>query len=282
MKNCFVKVFAFGLVLMSFSVQAQNLTALQDELDDIKEELKIIHQKVYYDQANAAVGLGSGNGTTLSEYDEIIRNLNGKFEELEYKIKQLDERLNTMNKDIETRFNMLQGKPIAAATGSFDEPKRYGATIANGAPKSIVGDKVTSGTLKDLGGKAEAVDVLYKQGLSALEAGDTASAEQKFYMILENYPTDKLAGNAQYWLGEVYYKNRDYKKAAVAFAKGYENYKNGNKGADSLYKLGISMASLDKKSEACSALLNLPVEFPKANADILNKAKAKASSLGCK
>ena len=84
MKNCFVKVFAFGLVLMSFSVQAQNLTALQDELDDIKEELKIIHQKVYYDHANAAVGLGSGNGTTLSEYDEIIRNLNGKFEENNY------------------------------------------------------------------------------------------------------------------------------------------------------------------------------------------------------
>jgi len=282
MKN-FLKLFVIlNVLLMSVTVQAQNFTALEDELDDIKEELKIIHQKVYYDQANAAVGISSNGAPTLSEYDEIIRNLNGKFEELEYKIKQIEERLNTMNKDIDTRFNMLQGKPIAAASGAMSELKRYAPTVANGAPKSIVGDTVTSGTLKDLNPVVESVDSLYKKGLSALEASDTLQAEQNFKLILDHYPTDKLAGNAQYWLGEVYYKNKDYKKAAVAFAKGYEDYKNGNKGADSLYKLGISMANLDKKDEACAALKNLPIEFPKANADILNKAKAKASSLGCK
>lgn len=282
MKNC-LKMFVISCVaLASFSVRAQNFTALQDELDDIKEELKIIHQKVYYDQANAAVGISGNGGATLSEYDEVIRNLNGKFEELEYKIKQIEERISAMNQDINTRFNMLQGKPIAAASSGMAEPKRYNATVANGAPKSIVGDTVTSGALKDLNPVGQSADSLYKQGLSALESSDTALAEQNFRLILDRYPTDKLAGNAQYWLGEVYYKNRDYKKAAVAFAKGYEDYKDGNKGADSLYKLGISMANLDKKDEACAALKALPAEFPKASEDIVNKAKTKASSLGCK
>ncbi len=91
-----------------------------------------------------------------------------------------------------------------------------------------------------------------------------------------------MASNAQYWLGEVYYKDGNYAKAAVAFGKGYENYKNGNKGADSLYKLGLSMSMLGKDPEACAALKNVAVEFPKADAELKNKAKSQAQKLGCK
>jgi len=280
-KNLYAFVCLFAMSA-AFSARAQDFVNVQDQLDDIKEELKIIHQKVYYDQANASVSVTTNGAGNLSEYDEIIRNLNGKFEELEYKIKQLDERLNAMNKDIDTRFKLLEGKPIAAATGSFSEPKKYGASVANGAPKSIVGDAVTSGSLKDLGAPAGEVEGIYKNALSDLNGGHQIEAEQGFQLILDRYPNDKLAGNAQFWLGEIYYRDQDYKKAVVAYKNVYVNYKNGNKGAESLYKLGLSMQQLGKKSEACAALTNVASEFPNAGADIKNKAKAQASKIGCK
>ena len=103
-----------------------------------------------------------------------------------------------------------------------------------------------------------------------------------FSIILNKYSSDKLAENAQYWLGEVYYKDKKFDKAAVAFAKGYNNYKNGSKGADSLLKLGLSMAQIGKKEEACLAFVNLPNEFKKANDSIKAKAKNEAQKLGCK
>lgn len=280
-KNLYAFVCLFAMCA-AFSVRAQDFVNIQDQLDDIKEELKIIHQKVYYDQANASVSVTTNGAGNLSEYDEIIRNLNGKFEELEYKIKQLDERVNAMNKDIDTRFKLLEGKPIAAASSSFSEPKKYGASVANGAPKSIVGDTVTSGSLKDLSAPAGEVESIYKSALSDLNNGHQIEAEQGFQLILDRYPNDKLAGNAQFWLGEIYYRDQDYKKAVVAYKNVYANYKNGNKGAESLYKLGLSMQQLGKKSEACAALTNVASEFPNAGVDIKNKAKAQASKIGCK
>ena len=74
---------------------------------------------------------------------------------------------------------------------------------------------------------------------------------------------------------------KDFAKAAVAFAKGYEKYK-GPKGPDSLLKLGMSMRELKKKTEACVAFMSLPTEFPKAEAALLSRAKSEASKLNCK
>ncbi len=279
-KTLILSVIALSLTSV-LPAHSQEMVGIQDQIDALKEELIVLNRKVYRDQADSAVSVTSTGAASFGEYDEIIRSLNGKFEELEYKIKQMDERISAMNKDIDTRFNMIEGKPIAAASGSIADQKKFGASVANGAPKSIVGDTVTSGTLKDLGRTQESVDSLYKKGLEALKGNDLIAAEQHFQLILSDYASDKLAGNAQYWLGEVYYKDQNYAKAAVAFAKGYENYKDGNKGADSLYKLGLSMSQLGKKTEACTALKNVPTEFPKADSELLGKAKSQAAKLGC-
>lgn len=42
------------------------------------------------------------------------------------------------------------------------------------------------------------------------------------------------------------------------------------------------MEKLGKKQEACTAFLNLPKEFPKAEASLISKAKARAAALKCK
>ena len=270
------------IILLSYPVFAQDFTYLQDQIDSIKEEMVILNRQVYRSRTDSAVSVTQNGTATLGEYDEIIRSLSGKVEELEYKLKQLDEKLNTINSDFETRFRMLEGKPIAAGTGTLSTPQKHAPSVAKGAPKSIIGDTVTSSSLQSLPGEPESVESIYKKGLEALQANDTTAADQHFRLILENYPNDKLASNAQYWLGETYYKEKKYDKAAVAFGKGYEKYKSGNKGADCLYKLGLSMKELGKKTEACAALKNLPIEFPKAEQSLKDKAKDQALKLGCK
>ena len=169
MKKIFKVVLACGVIGWTMSAKAQDLNALRQEIDTLKEEMIILNRKVYRDKTDSAIGFGTSQGANLGEYDEIIRNLNGKIDEFEYRLKQMDERISALNADVNTRFNMLEGKPIAAGTGSAPEVKRYGPAVANGAPKSIVGDAVVSGNLKDLidNGK-ESVDSLYKKGLEAL------------------------------------------------------------------------------------------------------------------
>ena len=280
-----LKFLALSYLLFSTQVNAQEIIGIQEQLDAIKEEIMILQRKVYRDSATSSVyeSNPARAEVKIGEYDEVIRNINGKVEELEYKIKTLEDKVNTINKDMDIRFRLLEGKPIPAGQASMETPKKFDTAVATGAPKSIVGDNITTGDLKNLMPE-QSMDVneLYTTGLETLKKGDSEKAEMYFTLILNKYSTDKLAGNAQYWLGEVYYKDKKYDKAAVAFAKGYNNYKDGTKGADSLLKLGLSMAQLNKKEEACTAFVNLPLEFKKAETSIIEKAKSEAKKLGCK
>lgn len=272
--------------LLLSPASAQELIGVQEQIDALKEEMIILQRKVYRENTDSYIAASNPAKAEvkLGEYDEIIRSMNGKIDELEHQLKQLESKIETINKDMDIRFKLLEGKPIPAAQGNMKTPKKFDPAVATGAPKTIVGDPVTTGALKNLtpAQQKASADTLYKGGLEALKSGNSIAAEQNFRLILDKYSTDKLAGNAQYWLGEVYYKDKNFAKAAVAFAKGYENYKTGSKGADSLLKLGLSMEQLGKKAEACSAFINLTAEFPKADKSIQAKAKSEAKKLGCK
>lgn len=283
-----LSAFVFGLSVLTLTstASAQEIIGIQEQIDSLKEEMIILQRKVYRDTTDANLNTLTSSTTAvkLGEYDEIVRTMNGKIDEMEFKIKSLEEKINTLNNDFEVRFKLLEGKPIPAAQGSLSTPKKFDTAVVSGAPKSVVGDDVTTGELKSLEPETEnlSIDELYKTGLEALKAGNSTIAEKNFTKIIQDFSSDKLAGNAQYWLGETYYVNKDFSKAAVAFGKGYQNYKNGAKGADSLLKLGLSMEQLGKKDEACSAFQNLADEFPNAEKSIKDKALAQAKKLGCK
>jgi tol-pal system protein YbgF len=122
---------------------------------------------------------------------------------------------------------------------------------------------------------------LYQQGYGALLQKDYAGAEIAFRQVVDSFPNDPLAANAQYWLGETYYVRGQYKNAADAFLKGYKKYKSGDKAPDTLLKLGMSLAELGQKDAACSTLVELQTKYPSAPEHIGDEAKAWRKKAGC-
>lgn len=276
------------IVLLASSVMLSGVAnaqlPLQVEVDQLREDVQVLQRKLYREQQDGLAPASAQEvAVKMGQFDQDLRTAVGKVDELEYKIKTLNERIDVMNKDIDVRFKMLEGKPLEGVGlgAQAQETKKFDAPVAEGAPASIVGDAISKGT--DLPAvKTLSAEEIYKQGMEALNAGDQDLAAQKFTSVMTKYPEHTLAGNAQYWLGEAYYAKKDYAKAAVAFGKGLEKYKNGNKGADSLLKLGMSMRELGKKEEACTAFKSLPTEFANADDDIKMKAADFAKALECK
>ena len=99
--------------------------------------------------------------------------------------------------------------------------------------------------------------------------------------FLNNQPTDPLAANAQFWLGETHFVNGDYREAAVAFATGYEKFPQAEKGSENLLKLGMSLGRLGQKQEACLTLIRLGEEYPDAPGSVKQQALAEQRDLGC-
>ncbi len=241
---------------------------LYDKVERLEKDVMTIQRKIYRGEVGTS-GTSSATVTgsmgslddlyaQIDEQKNVIQTLTAKVDTLEYNQKQLEERLNKMNTDIDVRFNMAA--------------KNMSSNTSSTASKTA-----TSSNASKLSAK-EAYDKAYK----IMEKGDYQTAEKEFTAFMRDYPKSDLVGNANYWLGETYYARKLYEQAAGIFADGFTKYKNNTKAPDNLLKLGLTMNNLGKKQDACTAFKSLPIEFPKASQTLKNRAKAEAKKLNCK
>ena len=263
-------VFGLGLMFVANSAFAQaDVSYLQEQLNQLKEDMTVVQRQLYREKNDTTAPQESVSNVQmrLGEYDQLIRDMNGKVENIEYRLNTLEKKMEVIEKDIDLRFSQMSKKAGMTA------PAPTAKSSSNNASKAQ--NKAALKT--DVAPKE-----LYEQALANLKENNLDDAELKFSQFLNTYPKDTLAENAQYWLGEVYYKKQDFAKAAVAFKEGYSKYPEGTKGPDCLLKLGLSMKSLGKTEEACTAFTNLPTIFGKVNPSIATRATDEAKKLNCK
>jgi tol-pal system protein YbgF len=121
----------------------------------------------------------------------------------------------------------------------------------------------------------------YQYAWGLLRAQDYPGAEAALRSFIAKHPKHTLAGNAQYWLGETYYVRKDYRQAAVAFAEGYQTYPNSAKAPDNLLKLGLALAQIGEKADACEAFAQLGRQFPTAPQSLKERATRERQRLAC-
>ena len=126
----------------------------------------------------------------------------------------------------------------------------------------------------------ESPESLYERSNESLLRRQFGDAEAGFSTFLSKYPDHSLAGSAQYWLGETFYAQRDYKRAAQSFLQGYKKYPKSRRAPESLLKLGISLKQLGQSDQACAAYAAVNAEYPKA-VDARKRAQAEARRADC-
>lgn len=186
----------------------------------------------------------------FNQLQQSITLLTGQIEQLQYRNQQLQQQLEKMQADYEFRLDQMEkgkggGGPRPAAPQAAAAPP----------PSSAAPPAAAAGA----GG-----DQMYNDAMKKLQDGDNAGAERGFKAFLQSHPKHALAGNAQYWLGESYYARKDYQNAMTAFAEGYKVYKTSPKGPDNLLKLGITLAVMGRKADACQVFAKFSQDYPRA------------------
>lgn len=272
------KFWGLGFVLGLLITNQVWADDLQTKLEKIERDLLVLQRQVY--RFNVADGQpeikeaasSSEVPKAYSDYlvsrmdliDEALSMLTNQVEELQFKNQNLTERLERIVKDLEFRLYEIENQkketskePIAVKK---EEP------VSNKTPLN----------------NTQEPEKIYNQAYNELKKANYVKAEEYLILFMNDFSEHELAGNAQYWLGETYYVRGDFEKSAVAFAKCYEQYGKGNKGADCLLKLGLSMASLGNTAEACVAFKSLDQEYPKALEPIKKRNSAEINRLNCK
>jgi tol-pal system protein YbgF len=99
---------------------------------------------------------------------------------------------------------------------------------------------------------------------------DYALAEEGFRTFLSKYPNDRLAPEAQYWLGESLFQRQLYRDAAENFLNVSTKYETTAKAPDSLLRLGQSLAALGERDAACASLAEVLRKYPRAAIGVKN------------
>lgn len=105
-------------------------------------------------------------------------------------------------------------------------------------------------------------DTLYQNALRDFSSGRNDLARQEFGDFLKNFPNSDLAGNAQFYLGEISYAQGDYTNALAAYDLVLVNYPKSFKIAAASLKKGEAMLATGQKASALRQFRAVVSRFP--------------------
>jgi tol-pal system protein YbgF len=126
------------------------------------------------------------------------------------------------------------------------------------------------------GKKELAENELYESAKQAFDKGEFETARDQFVDYLKRFPKAKNADNAQFWIGEIYYRDKWYEKAIMEYQKVIENFPDGNKVPAALLKQGLAFVSLNEKPNAKIILQEIIRKYPTSNEAKIAKEKLSA------
>ena len=110
---------------------------------------------------------------------------------------------------------------------------------------------------------------------------DYALAEDAFQAFLKNYPGDRRAADAQFWLGESLFQRQQYDAAASAFLDLSTKHSSHSKAPDALLRLAQSLAAMKQKEMACATLAEVGRKYPRASGSVKQGVEREQKRVHC-
>jgi tol-pal system protein YbgF len=277
----------FGLMSVTATAWAQNMEVVQRSPYAERESRSRFTPAAQPYSSNTP-GDAAGADARISQLEEQIRRLNGKLEEMQYKLTLAQTQNQQYQESVDRKLGLLEQRaasalssmpPVAptpsAAAPSTPPASTSGATMAATAPAA---GKPASAPLP----VPENAKDHYNQAFQLLNQANFKDARVSLESFVQKYPDDALVGNAYYWLGETHYVERGYPVAADNFRKGYEKLPTGPKAPDNLLKLGMSLQAMSKSAEACVVYDQIFLQFPNVSSTVRQKVEQEKTHAQCK
>lgn len=258
--------FALAIVLLALSACAsipeeESATAPTEQ----PSETLLSHQVVAAQEQSVRLEV------RLSEFEKKIGTLGQLVRKLAKQQNGLEERIERLHRGDGATGKAPSPPRVRSATRpgaqqkTSSPPRRGKSQSAAKARQSIS----TSSALT----AQESYNIAYR----SIRARKSEEAILHFRSFLRRFPNNKLAANAQYWLGESYYDLKEYPAALEEFGKVLTRYPNSRKAPDAYYKRALTYLRIKNPSLAALEFEKLIEEFPKDR--LTEKAKSRLRTL---
>ncbi|MEO8803338.1 MAG: tol-pal system protein YbgF [Rudaea sp.] len=269
-------------------------------------------ERVTHLEQQAQGGDARGNIGLVNQINALqsqVQTLQGQIEELRHQLDGMKQRGKDQYIDLDSRIGRLEGRNPAApaAAPAADNANPPVSDIQLGSPGSATPSQATSTPTDSTAvqsppgdmGTANATPAVpadntgapvtpanpqdaqtaYSQAFDALKDGRYAESSRLFQAFLAQYPTDALAPNAYYWLGESYYVTENYGVSLDTFHKLLAQYPDSQKAPDALLKIGYCQYEMKQWDQSEATLNQVVQKYPGTTVANLAQGRLRALKL---
>jgi len=206
-----------------------SVRSIRSDLADLRNEVALLRQADEQMSRETATAVGEINALEVR-----VKDLTALANRTTADVARLNTRVGETDESLKRIQAELTAKPVAAAVPppAVERPAREAVRPA----------------------QAESA---YGAALATYRAREHGQAVLEFLDFIGKYPKHPLAANAQYWIGEAYYSQRDYRQALVEFQKVLEY---------PLLKMGLCYTSLREPGRASEVWTRVVGEYPSSEA----------------
>ncbi|HEY2860821.1 MAG TPA: tetratricopeptide repeat protein [Terracidiphilus sp.] len=173
-----------------------------------------------------------------------VQSISDSMEELKARVSKLQETVN----NLQTQMQNMQAPPQTQQPG--------GATGPGGSqpPQGPGG-----GTAMN---QAPPLQETYQGGVRDFNSAKYSVAQGEFQDVIQYYPNDDMAGAAQFYLGEIAYRQQNYNDAIKAYNTVLLNYSTSTKAPAAQLHKGLALLATNRKSTAIDEFRTLIRKHP--------------------
>ena len=305
------------IIIASYRVHAEDTELILQELQILQKDIKTLEKAVYSQPGTGMSSSGKASNSDedvltqhllkLSDLEEQFKILTNSFEEINFKLDKLSNRITKVQTDNQLRFQDLEQSGLDQGTSTVSskikklpgsgEAQDLGQALEIGVTDSdrAAAEQIQkTQSIESVGAvvaeTAERVEKIlpdttpekqYEFAISFLKVGDYETAEFALREFIDDNPKHELAGNAQYWYGETFRVRQLYQDAAIAYLDAYQKYPKSSKAPVNLLKLGVMLVQIGEKQQGCTMILGVKDQYPKANQSIIQKAEYEKKKFNC-
>src|SRR5436190_20031799 len=271
------------------SAVAREIIELQRDLTNILQGQKDLSSQVTQDHTVMK--------TLVEQSGDNVGKLNGTMNSLQKSVQDVQAnsgaRLDTMStqvqgvadnlEEIKSRMGKLNQQlvDLQNTVQSLDAKISSGGAAAAGAVPAGGGATATptsASAAMPAASAAPSADTLYSNGLRDITSGKYDLARSEFQDYLKYYGDTDLASNAQFYVGEIAYSQKNYDLAVAEYEKVLNNYPKSFKLAPARLKKGMALIERGQKTGGVRELREVVRRYPGTEED--RRARAKLKELG--
>jgi len=260
----------------------RDVTSLLQGQKDIATQVTQDHtvMRTLIEQSNDTVGKLNGTMSGLQKsVQDVQANSGARLDTMSTQVQGLSDNL----EEIKSRLGKLNQQlvDLQNTVQSVDAKISGGSVPPGAAPASSPGGASTQPTGSPAGspsGSAPSADTLYSNGLRDITSGKYDLARSEFQDYLKYYGDTDLASNAQFYLGEIAYSQRQYSQAVSEYEKVLTNYPKSFKLAPARLKKGMALIEMGQKTPGVKELREVVKRYPGTEEE--RRARAKLKELG--